>query len=208
MKKQHESYGMIQVSKYTGTSDFYGSDIKHNNGITITISKSSVERDLSRERFSQEKELIQIDMSNNQFVDAITSGMNTTGVPCTIKSINGERINQIKHIEDKKFLFMDEMDTTQKEFINRISDIEKLLEGNIEKRKSDEIKHQLKILKSHISSNTNFVMNQFEESMEKVVTESKHSISSYIDQKIISTGLESMRDELTIGLNDKNKIGE
>ena len=81
-----------------------------------------------------------------------------------------------------------------------------MLDGNVGKRKSQEIKKQLEILKSHISSNTNFVMKCFQESMEKTVSEAKHTISNYIDNKVSTLGLEALRKEVNVQIdNPKNQ---
>jgi len=202
--QEHESYGMINISRFnSNNSQFFGSDLSHNGGISITISKGEKARQLNSDWYRSKDELIRIELSHNQFVDAITSGMNTSGVPCTIKRFSGKGIEQINHIENKKEQFLNEMEDTQLEFKNRIDDILNLLEGNIGKKKTEEIKHELKVLKSHISSNTNFVMKCFNKSMEKAVTEAKHSISNYIDTKVHSLGIEGLRKELQISIENK-----
>lgn len=195
--KQHESYGMIRVNKFTGNgSQFFGSDIVHNGGMSITISSAEVERGLSSEWYHDNKELIRIQLSSSQFVDAITSGMNTSGVPCTIIRFNNKGMEQIDHIDDKIDEFNVDMVDTQTEYLNKIDNILNKLEGTIGKKKAEEITHDLRVLKSHISSNTNFVMKCFNEAMEKAVTEAKHSVSNYIDNKVHSMGIEAMRNEL------------
>ncbi len=200
----HESYGMISISRFhSNHSEFFGSDLIHNGGIQIEISKASFKRDLSQEWYHPSNEIIRIQLSSNQYVDAITSGMNTIGVPCTIIHNNGKRINQIDHVVDKKELFTQEQKDTQKEFSKKIDEILSKLDGNVGKRKKDEICHDLKILKSHLASNTKFVLDQFNESMEKTVAEAKHSISNYIDHKVTSLGLEGMREQLKIGIGEE-----
>lgn len=209
-KYEHESYGMITVSKFNSNgAQFYGSDLTHNGGVSISISEGDKVRKLNSEWFHSGKELVRIELTHNQFVDAITSGMNTEGVPCTIKRFNGKMIPQISHAEDKKKEFSNDMKDTQQEYKNKIDNILDLMEeGNMGKKKAAEIKHQLEVLKSHISSNTNFVMKCFDESMDKAVTEAKHSIANYIDNKVTSLGIEAMREELNISLNETNPTKE
>lgn len=201
-REKHESYGIIDVCKFSGNgSQFFGSDLIHNNGISITISTGEVVRKLSHEWYHADEELIRIELSANQFVDAITSGMNTSGVPCTIKRFNGKGTERVDFVKNKKEEFTSEMKETQQEFLEKITNItDKLSDGKMGKKKLDEILFDLKVLKSHISSNTNFVLKSFNESMEKTVTEAKHSISNYIDNKIHKLGIESMRNELQIGI--------
>lgn len=203
---EHESYGIINISKFNSNgSQFFGSDLKHNGGITISISKGEKIRKLNSEWFHENEELIRVELTHNQFVDAITSGMNTSGIPCTIKRLGQKQIEQIKHVEDKRDLFSNDMKDTHTEYINRINDILTLLDGNIGKKKADEIKNELKTLKTHISSNTNFVMKCFNESMDKSVTEAKHSIANYIDTKVNTLGIEALRDQLQISLGSGEK---
>lgn len=94
-EKKHESFGMIEISKFSSNgSQYFGSDILQNGGVTLKINRASVKRDLHREWFHSDENVITVRMSRNQFVDAITSGMNTSGVPCTLESLNGKRIEQ------------------------------------------------------------------------------------------------------------------
>ena len=205
MKKEHESYGIIDISRFSSNkSEFFGSDLTHQGGISISIRKADIDRKYHKEWFNSGAELIQIELSANQYVDAITSGMNTSGVPCTIKSFNGDRIPQINHVINKKEQFSNEMIETQMSFSNKIDNILLKLDGNIGKKKADDIKHDLNTLKSHIVSNTNFVLTSFNEAMEKTVTEAKHSISNYINHKVNSLGIEGMKKQLEISI-ESNK---
>lgn len=199
IKEKHESFGMIRISRFSSNeSQFFGSDLLHSGGISITISQATKVRKLNSDWHHPDEDLIRIDLSSNQYVDAITSGMNTSGVPCTIKRIGRKSIEQINHATSKKDQFRNDMAETQKEYADRIDAILEKLEGNVGKRKADDIKKDLKILKSHMASNTDFVMTCFNESMEKTVSEAKHSIANYIDHKIHSAGLESVRKEIDV----------
>jgi len=195
---KHDSFGMLSIAKFSGQSQFFGSDLIHSGGVQLTISRGIREQSHSRERYHTREHLIQINLSYNQFVDAITNGMNTIGVPCTLKYIGNTKVPQIEHCKDKKLQFSKDMAETQQEYVNKILAIEKLLDGNIGKKKVDEIKHSLQVLSRHITSNTDFVMNNFTEAMEDTVTEAKHSIAGYLDNKVHSLGLETLKDQLKI----------
>lgn len=203
-EKTHESYGMLTFSRFSGNgSEFYGSDLKHSGGVTLRIATGGVKRDLSSNWYYANKNLIEVKMSYNQFVDAITAGMNTEGVPCTLTYFNGTQIPQISHVEDKREVFAQEMNETSKEYLNKIDALTEMLDGNLGKKKIEEIKHGLSILKSHIKDNNHFVERQFRKSMDKAVNEAKHSIANYIDNKIHSTGLEVLRNDLQIGMKEE-----
>ncbi len=201
IRKTHESFGMIDISRFTSNeSQYFGSDLIHKGGISISISNAEKVHKLNCNWFHPTDELIRIELSHNQFVDAITSGMNTIGVPCTIKRYKGMKVEQTDHIEDKKEQFSNSMESTYVEYESRIDNILALLEENIGKRKANEIKHELEVLKSHIASNTNFVMKCFNEAMEDSVTEAKRTIANYIDHKVHSLGIEGLRNQLQISI--------
>jgi len=203
-QKTHESYGMISISKFNGNGNsFFGSDVEHEGGVSITISKATVERDLCREWYHPVDDIIQVDMSPNQYVDAITSGMNTSGVPCTIRRIAGKVVERDNYISDKKELFSTEMTETQQEFISKIDNITELLKSGNGAKVKKEALYELDVLKNHLSSNTNFVLKQFNEAMDKTVLEAKQSISSYIDNKVHTLGIEGMKKEFNLSIESK-----
>ena len=200
-KKIHESYGMINISRFqSNKSQFFGSDLVHSGGISISIKNAEESRYLHREWHHGFNELIRIELSFNQFVDAITSGMNTSGVPCTVKRFNGKGTEEIDYVDDKREQFSGEMKDTQSEYQNKIDSILDMFDGNIGKKKTNEIKRQLEVLKNHISSNTNFVMESFDKAMEKSVTEAKHTVANYIDHKVHTLGIEGLKNQLQISL--------
>lgn len=202
--KKHESYGMISISRYTGGNcQFFDSDLLHNGGIELTISTARINNSLSHKFISNEEQVVKVQMSNSQFIDAITSGMNTSGVPCTIKSVLGKRTEIIDYVEDQKDEFKAKMEDVNSEYLKRIDNMLTMLEGNVGKRKATEIKHELSVLRTHLKSNTEYVMTCFDEEMDKSITEAKHSISNYIDHKVHSLGIESIRKELNVSMDNK-----
>lgn len=204
-RKEHQSYGMIDICKFTSNnSQYFGSDLVHNGGVSITISGAKKETKLSSDWYYKTKELIRVELSHNQFVDAITSGMNTIGVPCTIKRFNNGRVEQVDHVNDKKEQFSNDMKDTHVEYKKRIDVILGMLsDDKLGKKKIQEIKYELKVLNSHIGDNTEYVMTCFNEAMDKTVTEAKHSIANYIDTKVHSLGIEAMRNELQISIDNE-----
>jgi len=205
-EESHESFGIISISKYQGTSEFFNSDIVHNGGVFITISTANKEHGLSHDWVHEDKQLIKVRLSHSQFVDAITSGMNTEGVPCTLERFNGNVLEQISHAGKKEEEFKNDMRETQQDFAKRIDEIiELLMEGNVGKKKQKELEHELKVLRSHILSNTEYVMKCFNESVERTVSEAKSTVSNYIDSKVTKLGIEKMKEEFSqLSLSSKN----
>lgn len=196
MKNNHETFGKISISKYSGRGEFFGSDLVHNGGINIEISGASVERKVGREWIHSENLKIRVQMSHNQYIDMITSGMNTDGVPCTIIHDGTKFLDRIPHAKNTKEDFKRDFNKTNEQLLLRIEELQSKLSGNIGKRKLEELKHDLSIIKNHLESNIPFVMNSFTEEMEQVVTEAKHSISNYMEHKVRTLGLEAIKGDV------------
>lgn len=198
-EKTHPSYGMIQIDKFSSNgSTFFNSDIVQNSGVSITIFNATVHSSKSgvREHILAEDEIIRVRLSSNQFVDAITSGMNAGGSPCTIVHKGDGMIEPDEFLEDKKKQFTEHMAEIQSEYMKKIKALDvKITNSKMGKRVAEDIKHDLHTLKMHMESNNDYVMSRFESAMEKVVTEAKHSVSSYIDNKISSLGMEALIDK-------------
>jgi hypothetical protein len=205
--KTHASYGMIDICKYQGGSgQFFGSDIIHNGGISLKIHTAEHRRALSNNWYHPKQQIIEVRMSYAQWVDAITSGMNTVGVPCTIESFNGKRIPQIQHVEDKQEKFSNELKDSHKRTKEMVDEVlEMLMDGNVGKRKKEELSKKLQMIKHRMGGNEEFIIEQFKEEMQDVVSEAKQSVSNYIDSKIHTYGIEAMRNDLQIGIERKGE---
>lgn len=108
VETKHPSYGMISLSRISAHGRaLFGSSITHENSIELTISRASDIRDLHRNWYNPREELIRVEMSPTQFVEAMTT-MNTTGIPCTIIAINRERqepcpLNHVRQLGQNEF---------------------------------------------------------------------------------------------------------
>lgn len=91
-EESHPSYGNIVISRFSGgPSNFYGSAITHNNGISIKIMPSKkITSDYTERYYSGNNPIIEVVLSPSQFAEAITSIGLGEGTPCTIKSVKGE----------------------------------------------------------------------------------------------------------------------
>ena len=112
-KETHPSYATLGFSRVSGgTTSLFGSSIQHNNTIVMTVRQGSIERSLSRDWIMGQDELLQVEMSYSQFAEAITSMNQGTGVPVTLKYLQGKgRIEDCPFI-DKKEQFEDEFKNT------------------------------------------------------------------------------------------------
>ena len=102
-KDKHESYGMLQFSRVSGGAKaLFGSSIQHKDTIVMRLKEGEVSRELNSDYFFGENEIVECEMSYSQFAEAITSMNMGTGVPVTIRYIQGV-MPQNKIVADRKF---------------------------------------------------------------------------------------------------------
>lgn len=93
--KRHPSFANIYIGRSlcSGKQTLFGSSIKHSDVITLKISPASLGRNLHEDHVYQESvPYIEIDMSQAQFAQAITSLNQGEGTPVTLRRLNGQYI--------------------------------------------------------------------------------------------------------------------
>lgn len=203
---EDESYGMISISRgQVGGmgKNLFGSDIKHNNIISLTISRGAYDRGINSDWFHAKEDLIRIELSPVQFAEAITN-MNTSGVPCTLARFNGECIDYVPNIPSKKEVFREEFSNDIKEMSDIIdklsSEIEDIINSKKAVNKSDKesIQKGLYRMKQQINSNIPYLTKCFDEQLEKSISHSKAEVEAYVQNKINSLGLKSLKEETNL----------
>lgn len=209
-KETHESYGMAGFYRASGGStNLFGSSIKHNHTIRFTIKTAAKRRGLNTDWYHGEKQLIEIEMSQNQFAELITSMNMEDGVPVTIRRLNGKMIEGCPE-ENKRQLF-------EKEFEERMGNLElglrkltadakAILNEKKAPTKSDKetILAQIARLEQEIRANIPFMSEMFNEQMDKTVTEAKGEVEAFVQNKVTSLGIEGLKAEVLM-LQDGNK---
>lgn len=93
-EEEHPSFGMIgayRASISPPGSTLFDSDIRHQHSVFLRISHAQRRRELSHDWIFSRAEIIEVEMSEAQWASFVSS-MNTSGVPCTLRTIEGERI--------------------------------------------------------------------------------------------------------------------
>lgn len=202
----HPSYGTLLFSRKTGRKDsLFGSSIQHRDTICMTLYHASIERRSNRDLIYGNKAIAEVEMSYSQFAEAITSMNIGTGIPVTVRYT--EKDGNIPHCDfvSKREQFEDEF-KTQRKNATRVSEelIQEVTElfnqkGTLKKADKEEILRKLNKLKMDIGINTDFIVNQFNEQMDKTVMEAKGEIEAFYQNKvntIASAALVEHRDEL------------
>jgi hypothetical protein len=196
----HPSFGMVGLSRRSssGVNPLFGSNIQHQNTITLTIKTAELERHLNNDWYFGKKELIQIDMSGSQFSDLITSFNMGDGVPCTIRDFNGNSFPDPPYINPVD-VFQREFEANMKNLglktSSVVEDAMKMLKEKQSINKSDRefIINAIQSIITEVSSNIPFISQQFIESMEKTVSQAKNEVETFVTNKIHSLGVEQAK---------------
>jgi hypothetical protein len=206
-KEKHPSYAMLQFSRTTssGVKPLFGSSIKHRDTIVMRVRTAGLCRRLNEDYIFGDKEIIEVEMSQSQFAEAITSMNQGSGIPVTLTYVRDEGVIDDCPYFDKRMQFENEFaDKNKKQnelASNLIQETQKLFEEKKTFNKADKenIMSMLYKLNQEISCNMEFMYKQFNEQMDKTTLEAKGEIEAFMQNKIntiANMALVEHKDEL------------
>ena len=205
---EHPSFGTMNIYRSHGShrNTLFGSSIKHNTTIHITINAAELHRNLNKDWISERKRIVEIEMSPTQFADAITS-FNQSGVPVTLRWIKGIGNIEEPPYQSKVEQFNDEFDQHVKTVAARLDEVIELAK---ETKAQKRLLHALEMAKQEIGNNMPFVNEQFSRQMDHTVKEAKGEVEGFVQNLIQNYGIEAIRNQAPVigeqlQLTDKDK---
>ena len=191
-RSTHPSYALISFNRtYASEANaLFGSSIKHRNPIRLTVSHAEIERGLNKDWYHSRGRIVEIEMSQSQFADAITSFGQGDGVPCTLLFTERDgRIpscNYVNKTEQFSDEFTEHLEETKSRLEKSIEEIQNLFNTKKTLSKSDRerIMSVLRQAKLDISGNATYIYDSFAEQMDKTIQEAKGEIESFTQNKI------------------------
>ncbi len=192
---KHPAYAQLSFARvqHGGTgAELYGTSIKSNNTIVMRLTHSEMDRTLGRDWFFSKGLIAEIEMSQSQFAEAITSLNIGGGVPVTLRF--SEKDGEIPDcvFENKRTQFKREFDEhvneTMKDTVDLIDNVSEMFENKKSLTKTDkqEILSVLNKIRSNIGTNVKFMAEQFDEQLDKSVNEAKGEVESFTQNRINS----------------------
>lgn len=201
----HESYGIVSLSRCEGSHEkLFGSSIKdHRTYVSLRIMHGKKIHNLSQDWYSVNGRtpIIKVDMSAAQFAELITTMNIGDGVPCTIRSQDGVKMDKPPDDDDMEIeKIRSGFKGQTKELANKLekfrSEVETLFEGkSVTKKDREEILKQLSMFIQAIHSDIPFVLDQFEEAAERVVTTAKAEVDAFVTHSVMRAGIESIENK-------------
>lgn len=188
---KHPSFGMLSFNRtHGGHSNLFGSSIQHNDTIHMVLREGVVTRGLNDDWYVGEDKILEVEMSQSQFAELITSMNVGTGTPCTIKYLRGKgRINEADFINKRQQIAnefkesMNERMSDAKEFYDEIKELF-ATKKSIGKGDREMILKRLANVTQGMESNSKFIFNQFQNQVDKTITEAKGEIEAFAQNKI------------------------
>ena len=221
---EHESYGLIGIHhiQFGGIKygqSLFGSSIRHSEIIRISISHAKMVRGLSYDRFNNGRHIIEVDMSYSQFCEFITTHNQGTGIPCTIRRLNGEA-KEDPPFQNKRDQHTDEFKAKTDKIAKNLDDLYTTVQGllnkpSVTKAERVALLEQVRYARQCISSDLPFAVKQFDEQMDLSVKEAKGEIERFTLRRVLLAGQQALSVappepspilELEFGANDENLV--
>ena len=200
--KTHPAYGHAVFSRVQGQIKLFASPLAyHNEFITLTISRSELRHDLSRDWRHPTKELIEVAFSPAQFAQLLTTLNVGEGAPCTIQHTAEEgRIERIQDDEQVETERIQEgFEADLQGLVAKVKQYQKDVEAILSKKSigkgdREEIRSALAMVLQSVQCNLPFVLEQFQRAAVKVETTAKAEVEAMITSAVERLGLESLKD--------------
>ena len=139
---RHPAFGMVSFRRITGGDNvLFGSSIKHNDRIQLTIKHGEQDRTLHEDGYYGRKRIVEVEMSYSQFAECIGAMNVGDGVPGTIQYTE----------KDGRMPALEENNSKREQFRNEFSDT-CLLYTSMEQQKCGE--------KNYLTIHINLMINQ------------------------------------------------
>lgn len=188
--ERHESFGVLTLSKVYSNHDQYlfGSSIPHQNVIRIELRKATLERRLNNDWIYPKEQLACIDFSPSQWAEFVSSIGDASGVPCTIRYVDGKKMEECPY-ESKRAQFDAEFTDTLKGVTSKlegaIAEVQSLMDKKtVTKADRESIQKALDSVLQDLNSNIPFIKAQFSEQMDRTVLEAKGEVDAFLQHKV------------------------
>lgn len=203
--ERHPAYAQIRISRVQGSNKLYGSALdRHEGYMTISIRHSERYHDLSRDWLYGHGEIIEVALSAAQFADLITTPNIGMGVPCTLQFHSSEPgpgnvpgIDWETETEARKVV--DGFKKRQTDFVKTLKAMVKrgkalLDKKSVNKGDRESLRDILDHVLREVESNRPFIIKQFQEAAEKVVSQGKAEVEAFVTQAVTRLGLTKLSE--------------
>jgi hypothetical protein len=156
---RHPAFAQIAVSRVSGGAMLYGSDFQHQHFVRVTIRASELHRSLSRDWAMGGKTYIEVDLSEAQWAEFVSSFNVGMGVQCTLVERNHEMIPGLPKPERRIDQFEGEARETLGDALKHLDKlVEQINEMKISQKQKDQLIGHIRMSRQELVSNLPFVL--------------------------------------------------
>ena len=204
-KKEHKSFGIMGFTRKqsSGGATLFGSDLEHNTIISMSLRHAEIERDLSRNWYFGKDLIVEVDMTQNQFSEMITSMNMGDGIPVTVKYTEMDGYIDEPEIENMVETHSDEFAKTARKVGENAQNLYREMEelfskgGTIKKADKERLLSKMHMVQQDINANMPFMEKQFAEAMDKTVTDAKGTIEAFYQHRVTEAGLDALTGDIS-----------
>jgi len=197
---EHPSFGIVGFSRIDGHTRLFSSDLLHGNFIQLEIKTAKLHRHLCQDQIYSKNKIIEVWLSEAQFVSLISTMNVGDGVPCTIKwePTNGEVDEPpIKESESEtsRHEFKEWFSGIEKELREAASQMQMILDSGKAptKMQTKELIRLTVNIAKVFKNNAVFANDQFSRAVEKTVSHAKAEIEAFVNNYAHRTGIEQLK---------------
>jgi len=204
--------GLVGFSRISGSRKLYMSNLNNATWISLRVYEAYDKESFGEKHVYTKTNtpILELDLSAAQFAELLTTMNVSSGVLCTLRYQNGEKIDQTGLEEEEKSMDIGKkyFNESVKEFSSNITKmtadfLDRAEEMKMNKKDKENLKWIFEKINQEILSNMPFYVTQFEETARKVVTESKSEIDAFLTSEIVKAGLDSLGLSKSLLLEDK-----
>jgi len=205
IRMRHPSFGQIGASRVSGRRSLYGSDFEHNSYISITISTSELERDLSRDWPFAKRQLIEVALSEAQWATFVSAMNVGEGVQCTIERRHDTGMVPSFPLPDRTAQYRAEFNAKLQKALGGLEDLRGMVQAaGLSKKATGSIVDAVAAVMLEIKHNMPFVSESFDEHVEETIAKMKSEVHGYIQGVLQRTGLEVLQGKSPVQIESKS----
>ena len=185
----HPAWGLVSASRVSSTPGaiLFDSDIRHGHYISLKVTRASRDRGLHRDWIHEVGglPLIEIAMSEAQWA-AMTSSMNTSGVPCTIRATETQANVDGLAYEPRLQVSMAEVRAAADAIEQRLH----AAVAAVEEKPTKANLRALRLALEGTKPNLDFAAKSLSEHAENVVQKARNDIESMVTQRAMQLGVD------------------
>lgn len=201
--RNDKNIGTINISRISGGSSnrFVGSTVPSYTAIRIQIRQAEKYSDeFNKERFYSKSNIVEVEMTPNQWAELITTLNYGTGTPCTITRVGNEEIPQTYETESVFEYYNDKLkdrfSDVQSEFEESFKDAKEILDNkkSITKADRDTIRRAYSQVERFFGDSAPFMQKLFKEDIQKHTVDAAITFKHDMDSIIKSLSKEQLKN--------------